>query len=139
MTRSTVSLWGRNSGLGLLIAVLACALDQASKLWLLFVYDLGARGAVKILPVLDFVLIWNTGISYGLLQQNGPLGQWALLALSLFLSGCPLIISLDYVPSNTVKGQGAVHVGDFIYRPATQGAVRPREVAVPSEVIGRIF
>ncbi|MES1155383.1 MAG: signal peptidase II [Pseudorhodoplanes sp.] len=67
----------------MLIAVLACALDQASKLWLLFVYDLGARGAVKILPVLDFVLIWNTGISYGLLQQNGPLGQWALLAFKV--------------------------------------------------------
>lgn len=61
------------------------------------------------------------------------------MVLSLCLSGCPLIISLDYVPSNNVKGQGPVQVRDFIYRPATQGAVRPREVGVPSEGIGRIF
>jgi signal peptidase II len=27
------------------------------------------------------MLTWNTGISYGLFRQEGPLGQWALLAL----------------------------------------------------------
>ena len=27
------------------------------------------------------MLTWNTGISYGLFPQEGPLGQWALLAL----------------------------------------------------------
>lgn len=69
----------------------------------------------------------------------GRQDRWTLLVLSLFLSGCPLIISLDYVPSNSAKGEGAVQVGDFIYRPATQGTIRPREVAVPSEGIGRIF
>jgi signal peptidase II len=29
------------------------------------------------------VLAWNTGISYGLFRQEGPLGQWALLVLKL--------------------------------------------------------
>ena len=56
-------------------------IDQATKLWLLFVFDLGARGIVTLTPFLDLVLTWNTGISYGLFQQEGPLGQWALLAL----------------------------------------------------------
>jgi len=28
-------------------------------------------------------LAWNTGISYGLFQQAGPLGQWALFALKV--------------------------------------------------------
>jgi signal peptidase II len=55
--------------------------DQAVKLWLLFVVDLGARGAVTLAPFLDLVLARNTGISYGLFPQEGPLGQWALLAL----------------------------------------------------------
>ena len=27
------------------------------------------------------MLTWNTGISYGLFQQEGPFGHWALLAL----------------------------------------------------------
>jgi signal peptidase II len=63
------------------IALLAAAVDQAVKLYLLFVFDLGARGIVTLTPFLDLVLTWNTGISYGLFRQEGPLGQWALLAL----------------------------------------------------------
>ena len=83
MKSSPAIVWGPESGFGLLIAVIVCIIDQASKLWLLFVYDLGSRGSVKILPFLDFVLIWNKGISYGLLQQNGPVGQWALLIFKI--------------------------------------------------------
>ena len=36
---------------------------------------------MTLTPFLDLVLTWNTGISYGLFRQEGPLGQWALLAL----------------------------------------------------------
>jgi signal peptidase II len=64
---------------GLVVALVVAALDQASKVYLLFVYQLGARGTVQVLPFLDFVLTKNTGISYGLFQQSGPLGQWVLL------------------------------------------------------------
>ncbi len=71
--------WGPLSALGLIVAALACALDQASKLWLLDVFDLGSRGSVPVVPFTDFVLTWNTGISYGLFPQQGPVGQWALL------------------------------------------------------------
>jgi signal peptidase II len=38
---------------------------------------------VTLTPFLDLVLTWNTGISYGLFRQEGPFGQWALLALKL--------------------------------------------------------
>src|SRR5262245_51535417 len=74
-------LWGPLTRFALIIAVLAAAVDQAVKLYLLFVVDLGARGIVTLTPFLDLVLTWNTGISYGLFRQEGPLGQWALLAL----------------------------------------------------------
>ena len=80
-TASTGLAWGPLSGFGLLVALATAAADQASKLWLLFVYDLGARGVVTVAPFLDLVLAWNTGISYGLFRQDGPLGQWVLLAL----------------------------------------------------------
>ena len=40
-----------------------------------------ARGIVRLTPFLDLVLTWNTGISWGLFRQEGPLGQGALLAL----------------------------------------------------------
>jgi signal peptidase II len=74
-------LWGPFAPLGLAVAVAAAAIDQAIKLWLIFVTDLGARGMIELSPFLDLVLTWNTGISYGLFPQEGPLGQWALLAL----------------------------------------------------------
>ena len=76
-------LWGALSRFGLWVAAATAALDQASKLWLLLSFDLGARGIVSLAPFLDLVLTWNTGISYGLFRQEGPLGQWALLALKL--------------------------------------------------------
>jgi len=64
---------------GLAVALVTALLDQASKLYLLFVFELGARGSVAVLPFVDFVLTKNAGISYGLFQQEGPLGQWVLL------------------------------------------------------------
>ena len=66
---------------GLIAAVVALAIDQASKLWLLNVFDLGRRGGVTLTPFFDLVLAWNTGISYGWFQDTGPLGQAILLAI----------------------------------------------------------
>ena len=63
---------------GLAVAALTCMLDQASKLYLVFVVDL-ANPPLRLGPFLDFVLTRNTGISYGLFQTEGPLGQWLLL------------------------------------------------------------
>ncbi len=72
-------LWGPLTHVGLAAALVACLLDQAIKLWLLFGFQLGAKGVVPVGPFFDLVLVWNKGISYGLFQQQGPLGQWALL------------------------------------------------------------
>jgi signal peptidase II len=74
--------WGPLTRLGLAAAIAAAVVDQATKLWILFVFDLGSRGLVRLTPFLDFVLTWNTGISYGLFRQDGPLGRWILLALT---------------------------------------------------------
>ena len=64
---------------GLVAAVVTLVLDQASKLWLLFVFDIGRRGAVKLTPFFDLVLTWNPGISFGWLQNDSPSAQIALL------------------------------------------------------------
>jgi signal peptidase II len=73
-------LTGPLTRFGLAVAVIACLLDQLSKLYLLFVFDLAANGPVRVGPFLDIVLTRNTGISYGLFQTEGPVGQWVLLA-----------------------------------------------------------
>jgi signal peptidase II len=64
---------------GVIAAIAVLALDQASKLWLLFVFDIGHRGAVSVTPFFDLVLAWNPGISFGWLQNDGPAGQIALM------------------------------------------------------------
>jgi signal peptidase II len=82
-------LWGPHSRDGVSAALIVGMLDQASKLWLYFAYDLAAKSPVKVLPFLDLVLTWNKGISYGLFQQDSAFGQWALfgikIAASIFL------------------------------------------------------
>jgi signal peptidase II len=75
--------YGPLTRLGLIAAVVAGAADQASKLWLLFWFDLANRGIVHLTPFLDVVLTWNTGISYGLFPQDGDFGRIVLLALKL--------------------------------------------------------
>jgi signal peptidase II len=69
--------------LGVMVALVTAAVDQAAKFWLLESFDLPGRGRVVLTPFLDLVLAWNTGISYGLFADTGPLGQWALFALKM--------------------------------------------------------
>jgi signal peptidase II len=71
---------GPFTGAGAVTALVVCAVDQALKLWLLFAFHLPDKGRVKVMPFLDLVMTWNKGISYGLFQQDGALGQWTLLA-----------------------------------------------------------
>lgn len=68
---------------GIVAAVIALVLDQATKLWLLFVFELGRKGAIQVTPFFDLVLAWNTGISYGLFQQDGPIGAAVLLGFKV--------------------------------------------------------
>jgi len=79
-------LWGPVSALGLGVAAIVALLDQASKVWALHIYDLGARGTVTLTPFFDLVLVWNHGISYGLLPQEGALGRFGLIAFALAAS-----------------------------------------------------
>ena len=66
---------------GVIAAVVTLVLDQASKLWLLFVFDIAHRGAVKVTPFFDLVLTWNVGISFGWFQNHSQVAQIALLMI----------------------------------------------------------
>jgi len=68
---------------GLTAALITALIDQASKLWLLYGYDLGPKGRVPVLPFLDLVLVWNKGISYGLFAQDSATGQMLLLGFKV--------------------------------------------------------
>src|SRR3984893_9502550 len=62
-------------------ATAVLVLDQASKLWLLFVFDIARRGAVQVTPFFDLVLAWNVGISFGWFQSESPAAQIILMVI----------------------------------------------------------
>jgi signal peptidase II len=70
---------------GLMAAIITLIVDQASKFWLLDVFDLAHRvadrGAVRVTPFFDLVLAWNVGISFGWLQNDSAVVQSALMAV----------------------------------------------------------
>lgn len=68
---------------GLVSAALALALDQGSKLFLLYVLNfigMAPGDAIPVLPFFNLVMVWNPGVSYGLFPAHGVLGT-ALLAI----------------------------------------------------------
>jgi signal peptidase II len=77
-------LWGPHSPLGLIAAALTVVADQGNKLWMLNIYDLGAKGTVTVTPFFDLVLLWNKGVSYGLLAQDSPYGRLGLILFAVF-------------------------------------------------------
>ena len=83
MTNLKHWLWGPLSPLGLGLALLVVLADQAHKAWMLYVYDIGAKGTVTLTPFFDLVLVWNQGISYGLLQQHSDLGRNGLILFAI--------------------------------------------------------
>ena len=68
-------------GGGVISAVATLALDQASKFWLLHVFDIAHRGAVRVTPFFDLVLAWNIGISFGWFQNDNPIAQTSLMVV----------------------------------------------------------
>ncbi|MGU3496190.1 signal peptidase II [Xanthobacteraceae bacterium A53D] len=68
--------------LGILMALIALVLDQASKVAVLSWSQEWGAPLRTITPFMDFVALWNYGISYGLFQQ-GDTGRWVLVAIKV--------------------------------------------------------
>jgi len=66
---------------GIIAGIATLIIDQASKLWLLYEFDLANRGVVKVTPFFDLVLARNVGISFGWFQNDGLLAQAVLTAI----------------------------------------------------------
>ncbi len=66
---------------GAIAAIATLVIDQASKLWLLYTFDIAQRGSVRVTPFFDLVLAWNPGISFGWFQSESPAAQIGLMAV----------------------------------------------------------
>ncbi|MDE2006193.1 MAG: signal peptidase II [Rhodospirillales bacterium] len=73
----------RLSLIGIAAALAVFAADQASKYWILHGLDLPRRGDVKVLPHLDFTMVWNRGVTFGLLTASSVWSTAILAAVAL--------------------------------------------------------
>ena len=69
------------------LAAVVVGLDQASKAWILGPFDLTAKGMVDVLPIFRLTMVWNPGVSFGLLAARGDLGRWLLVAFAAIVVG----------------------------------------------------
>jgi signal peptidase II len=90
---------------GIIAAILTLVADQASKLWLLNVFDIAHRGAVRVTPFFDLVLAWNIGISFGWLQNDSQIAQLSLMAIKAV---AVVLLAIWMVRSHTVMATTAL-------------------------------
>jgi signal peptidase II len=94
-------------GLGAyLLAAVVVALDQASKFWILQVFDLPLKASVPVAGPFHLTMVWNRGVSFGLLRADVDLTRWALAAFSIIVS-----IFLAVWVRNTGRWLSAVALG----------------------------
>jgi signal peptidase II len=72
-------------GTGLFWLVLILVADQASKYWVLNGLDLPHKGRVELLPVLNFTMVWNEGVTFGLLNGLGENGHYVLAGIAILV------------------------------------------------------
>ena len=66
-----------------LIAVATIVLDQISKYWILNIFQLPAKRSVLVGGPFSLSMVWNRGVSFGLLKADVDLARWALVVFSL--------------------------------------------------------
>ncbi|MDJ1157882.1 signal peptidase II [Chelatococcus sp. SYSU_G07232] len=100
--------------LGTLVALVTLVLDQATKLWLYFIADVRAWTEPLVLaPFLEFTLVWNRGISYGLFQQSTDLGRWLLVVLSI-VAAVGLSVWMSRTPARIIAVALGLLVGGAV-------------------------
>jgi signal peptidase II len=112
-------------GRGLAIAAVTLVLDQISKWWILSVFDLPSRGVVEVLPFFNLAMVWNRGVSFGMMAADGDLGRWLLVGLTVAISVGVLVWLRRAADVLTVLGLGLIlggAIGNIIDRIA-YGAV----------------
>ena len=70
---------------GLLSALIVFVADQASKWWVLNVLDLPDIRQIVVLPFLNFTMVWNRGVTFGLFNSFGDWGHIALAGVSMLV------------------------------------------------------
>ncbi|MEE3164943.1 MAG: signal peptidase II, partial [Pseudomonadota bacterium] len=66
-------------------SLIAFAVDRVSKNEILSIFEENNLEKIYVNPFLDFFLVFNTGISYGLLGGESSFQKWLLITVSVFI------------------------------------------------------
>jgi signal peptidase II len=69
--------------LGLIAGLIVLAADQLAKWWVLNVLGLPELRQVVLLPVLNLTMVWNQGVTFGLLNGLGTWGHAVLAVVAV--------------------------------------------------------
>jgi signal peptidase II len=95
----------RNGLIAYAVALAVVVVDQISKLWFLGL-GLQEGDSIPILPIFRLSMVWNPGISFGLLQGHGQIGRWLLV-----LFGLAVVIGLAWWIRRADRLYSAVAIG----------------------------
>jgi signal peptidase II len=68
------------------IGALVIVLDQWSKYWIVQVFRLPDKGTVAVTPFFDLTMVWNRGVSFGLLRAEQDVARWGLAVFSVVVA-----------------------------------------------------
>ncbi len=78
----------------LVIALGVCALDQASKYWLLAVFDIAARAPVRLHENFALVMAWNRGVSFSMFSHSAEWMPYLLASVAAAISALLVRLAL---------------------------------------------
>ncbi|MEI7598748.1 MAG: signal peptidase II [Aestuariivirga sp.] len=114
-------LWGPLAPLTLGLAIIVFGLDQLHKYWMLDVYGIIEKAPVRITNFFDLVMVWNTGVSYGLFSTH--VQEWLIaltlgIALMLWIWACGARHAMAAAALGMVIGGALGNAFDRLFRGA---------------------
>lgn len=70
---------------GLLLALLTIILDQLSKWYLLEIINMPGRAPIEVTSFFNLVMVWNYGVSFGMLSHPGTNVSYFLIAVAVVI------------------------------------------------------
>jgi signal peptidase II len=86
------------------IAAAVIVADQIAKQWILYGFDLPTRLTAPVAGPFHLTMVWNQGVSFGLLRADQDLMRWALAAFSLIVAVTLAVWARR--PARTLMGLG---------------------------------
>jgi len=97
----------------LFLALAVIALDQASKAWLIGFMADRANATLEILPFFNLVMVWNSGVSFGLFSGDPEETRWILAVVNLVVAG-GLAVWLARAPEPRIRFALALVIGGAV-------------------------